>query len=335
MDELPAELLSKVFEYLNAGDALSSRRVCSKWKNRLTGCGHITVNIDYLRTRRILPVWVGRSWLGKVKSGLCLHGQVVKNGTQESGELAGEAQLHVHPIGSFGAALCFERMEEGYFWRSLDFDQSTFDLSYLVGGSYNPGHKYIKHVLKTADLSGLTKLEHLNVSGCSKLETLLLPPNLKSLDASDCPVLRNISFPAGRCELNHLNVNYCHSLVAFKANAFNDTTTQLGRILRMSTHLTYVSLRSVATDELLCSLSESVSARANLRRIDASQSGAVCDTSVEVLTKATLNLEEMIIDGCKSISKALHERCGSRRKRSCDDMIEGGYIQPETGMALF
>lgn len=331
MDELPPELLYKVFEYLNAGDALSSRRVCSEWKNRLTGCGQITVNIDYLRTRRILPVWVGRSWLGKVKSGLCLHGQVVRNGSQESGELAGEAPLHVHPIGSFGAALCFERTEEGYFWRSLDFNQSTFDLSYLVGGSYNPGHKDIKHVLKTVELSGLSKLEHLNVSGCSKLETLLLPPNLKSLDASDCPALRNIYFPAGRCELNHLNVNNCYSLAACKANAFNGTT-QLGRILGMSTHLTYVSLRSVATDELLCSLSESVSARANLLRIDASQSGAVSDTSVEVLTKATLNLEELIIDGCKSISTALHERCCSRRKRSCDDMIEDGSFQPETVM---
>lgn len=269
MDELPPELLSKVFEYLNAGDALSSRRVCSMWKNRLTGCGHITVNIDYLRTRRILPVWVGRSWLGKVKSGLCLHGQVVKNGTEESGELAGEAPLHVHPTGSLGAALCFERMEDGYFWRSLDFDQSTFDFSYLVGGSYNPGHKYLKHVLKTVDLSSLTKLEHLNVSGCSKLETLLLPPSLKSLDARDCPALRNISFPAGRCKLNHLNVNDCHSLVAFKA-------IQLGRIFHMSTHLTSVSLRSVDTAELLCSLSQSVSARVNLRRID-----AVSDSSVK------------------------------------------------------
>ena len=316
MESLPQEILLMVLQYLNASESLSMRRICKKWRNLSTSCGHLSLDVEFLRARRVLPVWVGRNWFGKVSSGLCLYGQRYYLGHSDT---ASEAPVEVKPTGTFGAAVRFESPDGDYFWPYLDLSRSRISLTYLVGGIYNPGQDCLRHVLSRLDLSGLTHLGHLSVSNCSKLKALILPRGLKSLDASDCKTLAMISFPDECVGLSHLNVNDCRSLVenrhkvvpqtedglvdkSYVFSELHNRWTPLSQILRKTTSLQSVYLQSVATDEIIFALSHSLSARRTLLFVDISRCPSVSDRSVVALTNVARNLERLRVDDCDSIS---------------------------------
>lgn len=182
----------------------------------------------------------------------------------------------------------------------------------------------LKRALEFLNVCGLSQLKRLSVRGCSSLEALYLPPSLVAVDASGCTNLRRLSMPEGVSEsgLVALNLNGCRSLETQGELLFGPGTEQalvnareidlsgvnlivapaIARALRVTTCLDTLSIRYVATDDVLFALSESVSARETLRFIDVAFSTELTDTSVEVLIQSASKLERLNLRGCKKVS---------------------------------
>jgi len=223
---------------------------------------------------------------------------------------------------------------------SLDMEASTFEVAWRacagqrwINGVPHPGPLFdridekprkLKKALEWLNLTGLQHLQRLSVRGCSSLWKMFLPPGLVALDASGCTSLRLISVPEGVKDdgLIALNLSGCRSLEPRGEEMFGPWTEQamksvkevdlsavnrslapaLASALRVTTCLETLSLRYVATDDILLALSESESARETLRLLDVAFSTELTDVAVEALVQSAPNLERFNLRGCRGIS---------------------------------
>jgi hypothetical protein len=182
----------------------------------------------------------------------------------------------------------------------------------------------LKRILCELDLSGLRRLERLSVRGCARLRRMQLPPCLVALDASACTELVSLSFPFGQLErLKALNLSGCRSIAAHNRHGlFGHSTGTVMRFLReldlsstvqlqksvmadalnMTSNLESLSLRYIASDEVLLSLATSNSARGTLTLVDASFSADLADDSVEALVNAASRLQRLNLRACGRVS---------------------------------
>ena len=336
MDQLPADALAVVFEHLNAADCLRMRGVCQEWNTiAASGCGHIVL-VDNVRHRMGRVHLVGY----RAKVNVDKHQQesriFSKKRTrghlpepcvmEEETEHTSTSSLEVVATGFNSAALRIDhaRVHEDYL-QSLDLAASMSQLrvwQFLEMMLPPPGsfHKPepLRRALREVDLSGLCRLGRLSVRGCSNLRILRLPMSLKALDASACGQLRLISMP-NTGKLTALNLNGCGELQQSSTGLFGSlaleqtrelnmsSTTLLPKPLlagelRMTTRLVSLSLRYIATDEVLVALAASTSARETIRWVDTAFSTKLTDAAVEALVQAAPKLERLNLRGCRSVS---------------------------------
>jgi hypothetical protein len=245
--------------------------------------------------------------------------------------LDGESKKHD------GFAFRLELNEQTKF-TSLDLALSTFQRASRacsgqkrINGVPHPGplrdvieetSRKLNKAVEDLSLAGLRHLQRLSVRGCSSLRSLHLPPSLVALDASGCTSLRHISVP-NEVELVAVNLNGCRSLEPRGEGALFGPSTEhamrrvqqvdmsgvnpscssaIADALRFTTCLEILSLRYVATDDILLALAESESARTSLRLLDVAFSTELTDVAVETLVQSAPNLERFNLRGCKKVS---------------------------------
>lgn len=217
---------------------------------------------------------------------------------------------------------------------SFDIALSTFERAcracsspteiYPLGDKIEEKSRQLKKAVEDLGLAGLRHLQRLSVRGCSSLRSLYLPPSLVALDATGCTSLRRISVPEGTNEVGlvALNLNGCRSLEPRAGTLFGPSTepairrvkqadmsalnhscsSAIANALRITTCLEVLSLRYVATDDVILALSESESARESLRLLDVAFSAELTDVAVEELVRSAPNLERFNLRGCKKVS---------------------------------
>lgn len=216
-----------------------------------------------------------------------------------------------------------------------NLDLSNSKWGYYINGSLMKG----KNSLQVLDLSGLNLLERLSVKGCSKLRTLRVPNSLQALDASACTSLVEIDMinqnyfeDLEQCNstndsysrLQSLNLNGCRSLTKAKCmsdgclqyvkeldltsvNKIPESILEMG--LRKACNLESVSMRYIATDNLINAISSTLHANnrpqdnqnVSLKLIDLSFS-LVSDQSVKLLVNTCKFLERCNLRGCRNAS---------------------------------
>lgn len=199
--------------------------------------------------------------------------------------------------------------------------------------------RLLKSCLKQLNVSGLSHLQQLSVRGCSRLECLILPAQLQTLDASGCSNLIRIDYSNGighGSSLIALNLSGCRLLCHHEYRSFNPRPGLLGPntmkalrnivdldlsqvyqpnaldrtccdALRSTVCMSTFSLRYGATDELILALARSRSVT-TLRLVDVAFSPHVSDEAVECLAKSAPNLERFNLRGCKSITTSCYNR---------------------------
>lgn len=214
-----------------------------------------------------------------------------------------------------------------------NLDLSNSKWGYYINGSSMKG----KNSLQVLDLSCLNLLERLSVKGCSKLRTLRVPSSLQALDASACTSLVEINMKdyledSKQCSgtndsysrLQSLNLNGCRSLTKAKCisdgclqyvkeldltsvNKLPESILEMG--LRKACNLESVSMRYIATDNLINAISSTLhwknqsqeGQRIPLKLIDLSFS-LVSDQSVKRLVNTCKFLERCNLRGCRNAS---------------------------------
>lgn len=183
----------------------------------------------------------------------------------------------------------------------------------------------------------------LDCSSCARLEQIIIPLIRKDdhdnneLEPNDNP--RHPSDPLS-CRLVSLNLHGCRSLRTFgsvlSSSPTTATSTQMAAAssqysrnlqqvdlssclklspqwvaaLLQSTHvLESLSLRYIATDEMIVALSQSASVSSTLRLVDLAFSRALTDGSVETLVQAaSAHLERVNLRGCSKISSRCYNQ---------------------------
>ena len=246
----------------------------------------------------------------------------------------------------------------GYYWNGMNLAESTIVLprrqpmqpSLVVDLSNMRRSKVLKYLLKHVDLCTVSRLERLSVRGCPNLLSILIPTNLEALDASSCSRLVTISMPLfeyycgndeeegiARNHLKALNLNGSRKLrylfttetaprilkylQEFDASSVQElASSYLPSILRQSVRLESLSLRYVATNNLLDELAKSTSAcglgnmegtvreSPSLQLLDVAFSRALEDSSVNHLVAAAPQLERLNLRGCTAISGSCYNR---------------------------
>jgi len=233
------------------------------------------------------------------------------------------------PQSQIAIAIRFEQIysTEMKYIASLDLESSRI-LTSFGGTQFTPKPHPIKKSIQVLDLGSLCHLKRLSVRG-SNVITLRLPPRLVALDASGCTKLKEITFAVHQHEiegggpredglkLEALNLNGCRSLIsgrffsllgAFKNMQELDMTSVsklskdlLVHALSGAECMKTISLRYIATDEILNALAASSAAVAELHLVDIAFS-QVTDGAVEGLVRRAGNLERCNLRGCKGIS---------------------------------
>ncbi|GFH53632.1 hypothetical protein CTEN210_10108 [Chaetoceros tenuissimus] len=216
-----------------------------------------------------------------------------------------------------------------------NLDLSNSKWGYYINGSLLKG----KNSLQVLDLSCLNLLERLSVKGCSKLRTLRVPSSLQALDASACTSLFEIDMrnqnhfeDLKQCNstndsysrLQSLNLNGCRSLTKAKCisdgclryvkeldltsvNKLSKSILEMG--LKKAFHLESVSIRYIATDNLINAIASTLhtnnrsqdNQNISLKLIDLSFS-LVSDQSVKLLVNTCKFLERCNLRGCRNAS---------------------------------
>jgi hypothetical protein len=267
-----------------------------------------------------------------------------------------EKPLEFRSTGARSGAMRIEDPES--HWQCLDLSQSSCHIFRLrterliqAHGTSITAHRrfeqtpLLKQVLCEVDLSGIRRLERLSVRGCGNLQILQLPPSLEALDAFGCTRLVRIALPFGQhARLQALNLSGCRSLKAYDntGHLFGSSTGEVMRFIqeldmsstnslgeavmadavRAASKLRSVSLRYVATDEIIIALAAGGdSSGETLRLIDASFSSRLTDRSVEILVNAASKLERFNLRACGSVSSACYNgvplEIEDRKNRSC------------------
>jgi hypothetical protein len=250
-------------------------------------------------------------------------------------ELSIEKPFEFARISTNGVSFQMEQHENNLFWETLDLSLSSCVLHRQIndgpqGSSFTCVRPLLKRILCEVDLSGARQLQKLSVRGCSNLRTLQLPPNLVALDASSCTRLSCLSSPFGlgqKGRFEALNLKGCRSLVAQdKRYLFGAATPDAMKHLRdldlsstsmleksivayalnQTCCLEMLSLRYVASDDVLLALAESIAAKETLRLVDTSFSSELTDESCEVLVNAARHLERLNLRACSSVSAACY-----------------------------
>lgn len=247
-----------------------------------------------------------------------------------------EKPLEFRSTGARGGAMRIEDSES--HWQCLDLSQSSCHIFGLrterLVQTHITAHRrfeqtpLLKQILREVDLSGVRRLERLSVRGCGNLQILQLPPSLEALDAFGCTRLVRIALPFGQhARLQALNLSGCRSLKAYDNTRllFGSTTGDVMRFIqeldmsstnslgeaavaaavRAASNLRSVSLRYVATDEIIIALVAGGDSGDTLRLIDASFS-SLTDRSVEILVNAASKLERFNLRACGSVSSACY-----------------------------
>ena len=236
-------------------------------------------------------------------------------------------------------AFCMERQGSNLVWDTVDLSLSACLMTRIIPSSGEtpdgPGlanlrrsKPLLKRLVMSVDLSGIQHLKRLSLRGCTHLQTAHVPASLEALDASSCSGLSKLVFPSiqtGRLEA--LNLRGCRSLVAQdRARLFGPASadimryikdldlsstklldpTVLADAIRMTCQLDTISLRYVATNTIIRALSESESAAATLRFVDASFSEDLADEACEDLVNMAVHLERINLRACPSISASMY-----------------------------
>jgi hypothetical protein len=266
-----------------------------------------------------------------------------------------EKPLEFRSTGARSGAIRIEDSES--HWQCLDLSQSSSHIfglrterrTQIQGASITAHRRFeqtpsLKQVICEIDLSGIRRLERLSVRGCGNLQMLQLPPSLEALDALGCTRLVRIALPFGQhARLQALNLSGCRSLKAYDKTRllFGSATGEVMRFiqeldmsstnsllgesvvadaLRAASKLRSVSLRYVATDEIIIALAAGGDSSETLRLIDASFSSRLTDRSVEILVNAASKLERFNLRACGSVSSACYNgvplELEDRKKRS-------------------
>ena len=265
--------------------------------------------------------------------------------------------------------------------------QSPAPTSGLVDLSTMRRSRILKNLLKHVDLCSVSRLERLSVKGCSNLQTLLIPTCLIALDASSCSRLESISMPLfdnndaqqmlststtsqqRRC-LTALNINGSRKLEKLFTNetapnilkflkeldvssvhklASNESGgCLLSAILYESMRLESLSLRYVATNNLINQLAKSKSACGgssvggehhppSLQLVDVAFSRELQDHSVQGLITVAYRLERINLRGCANISGQCYNQTpvllAERQRRlqqQQQQVTKNGVIAPTT-----
>lgn len=351
--DLPEEALSIIFEYLDAAETLSSRRVCHDWRRRLIGCAHLVFKSVPEGSNPMRSVTLkgtkASSTAKDDKNSNTSRRRVVKrtrghlaepNVLTDAPDSILEKPLEFRSTGARGGAMRIEDSES--HWQCLDLSQSSCHIFGLrmerqmqIQVTSISAHRrfeqtpLLKRVLCEVDLSGIRRLERLSVRGCGNLQMLHLPPSLEALDASGCTRLVRIALPFGQhARLQALNISGCRSLKAYdntgllfgsatgEAMRFIEeldmsSTNSLGEAVvadavRGASKLRSLSLRYIATDEIIIALAAGGDSGETLHLIDASFSSRLTDRSVEILVNAASKLERFNLRACGSVSSACY-----------------------------
>jgi hypothetical protein len=181
----------------------------------------------------------------------------------------------------------------------------------------------LKIKLLALDLS-FTKLKVISLASCSNLVKLRVPSTTQELNVSFCGKLQQRDgFLRGVTAIRSLNLNECKSIRGFahdfsltdcrELDASNCTSLfedgSVLQALRAARMLFTVSLRNVATDEVVGALTETCAGR--LKYVDFARS-AVGDRTVENLmqkcAQAGTPLIRVNLRDCQRISNALYNK---------------------------
>lgn len=193
----------------------------------------------------------------------------------------------------------------------------SLDLNNSTGGT---------HIVKT-NLSSVHGLKVVSARGCRYLTHLSLPPTLLGLDASSCLHLKQILFPviqkqreegassspSSRQTIQSLNLSGCRSLHSIEtpnptnwagnlqevdlSSCLALNSTLVVNLLGAAASLKSVSLRYVATDEILLSLPHS-----SLQLGDVAFSQQVTDKGVHALLDNAVRLQRLNLRACRGVS---------------------------------
>jgi len=213
---------------------------------------------------------------------------------------------------------------------SLDLSSSHLQTGEYLGPKPDDcrlgGTRSMKNTLQEINLCGLAYLQHVSIRGMNALKTIHLPTSIVALDASSCSRLEAIQIPmigvdkGKKLKLVSLNLNRCRSLhnlfgptchIEDAASKLQELDLSSGlqlskevtaKLVQSTTCLNSLSLRYIATDEILQGLASSVSARERLKLVDVAFSVQLSDKPVHGLIQKALNLQRLNLRGCKSIS---------------------------------
>jgi hypothetical protein len=186
-------------------------------------------------------------------------------------------------------------------------------------------------LLSSAVLSHLGNLLQVTARNNKTLKSISLPPSLLGLDLSFAGKLQTILFPViassqttqpTHCQLQSLNLNGCRSLHTLRGPSWSQMASHLQEIdlsscpklqniahlLQATKCLRLVSLRRVATDEVLSGLAQSESASTTLRWVDAAFSQELTDKGVNALVDATVRLERLNLRSCPRVSSQCYNQ---------------------------
>ena len=209
----------------------------------------------------------------------------------------------------------------------------------------------VKKSIQVLDLSSLCQLKKLSVRGCSSLRILRIPSCLEGLDSSACSALKEITFSVenlgdyssgqGLC-VKAMNLNGCRSLtrIQFFEDAVRNVTeldmtsvssmpkALIAQVLKRAEVLKNVSLRYIATDDIITALAASKAAHC-LCLVDISFS-SVTDGPVESLVNRAMQLERCNLRGNKNISGECYNQVPihlSRRNGSTESMEDFSVLK--------
>ena len=236
-------------------------------------------------------------------------------------------------------AFCMERQGSNLVWDTVDLSLSACLMTRIIplSGDSPDGQgltnlrrskPLLKRLVTNVDLGGIQHLKRLSLRGCTHLQTAHVPASLEALDASSCSGLSRLVFPSTQTgRLEALNLRGCRSLVAQdKSRLFGAASADIMRYIkdldlsstrqldpsvlaeavRMTCHLESISLRYVASNAIIRALSESESAAATLRFVDASFSEDLGDEACEELVNMAVHLERINLRACPSISPSVY-----------------------------
>jgi len=213
-------------------------------------------------------------------------------------------------------------IDDSHVWETLDLAISHIRRRKCSNPSR---HEWcsLTRALVMVDLSGAHYLRRLSAATMHQLEVLYLPPSLIALKANNCSKLETVRFPYGQTgHFDSINLRQCrswkgelpflfgratsnvmHDLRYFDAGYANSLKPEtLVDALCQVCCLESLSLRNIATSEMLLALAGSESAANTLRLVDVSFSQKVTDEACAALVKSAKHLERFNLRGCRSVS---------------------------------